>query len=155
MPRLFSTGGNFHLHFVNPSYLKNAGNLPLNGLDEWDIHKLGWFKSRKFRDHIDPTGHQIRQAFGAQVSNCQKNRVFSEVSKNKNNVTSQPCSRDLLTLFFLQLPVLLLVVPELGSAVIRAAGRVHVSLRAVSSGLEASCRDRPQGISSSHAHHAT
>jgi hypothetical protein len=36
------------------------GNLPVNGLDEWDVAKLGWFKSRSAtEDHIDSTGQQI------------------------------------------------------------------------------------------------
>ena len=41
------------------------GNVPVNGLDEWDINKLGWFKFRTNwngeedqAEHMD-TGHQV------------------------------------------------------------------------------------------------
>jgi len=40
------------------------GNVPVNGLDEWDLHKLGWFKyksninSKDDGDRMD-TGHQV------------------------------------------------------------------------------------------------
>ena len=45
--------------------------LPINGLDEWDVSKLGWFKSRSpTENHMDSTGQQIiRQAFKVQVEN--------------------------------------------------------------------------------------
>jgi hypothetical protein len=41
------------------------GNVPVNGLDEWDVNKLGWFKFRPGWNGEDPdgadhmeTGHQ-------------------------------------------------------------------------------------------------
>ena len=62
------------------------GNVPVNGLDEWDVNKLGWFKFRQTSgsahdgvDHME-TGHQIRQAFSATVENCQENRHTFKVS---------------------------------------------------------------------------
>ena len=60
------------------------GNVPINGLDEWDVAKLGWFKSRSLsEDHIDATGQQIiRQAFKAQVEDCGQNSIKYQV-KNK------------------------------------------------------------------------
>jgi len=54
------------------------GNVPVNALDEWDVNKLGWFKSRRARDHID-TGAQIRRAFTVNVENCRKNSYSAEV----------------------------------------------------------------------------
>lgn len=44
-------------------------------MNEWDVTKLGWFKSRSpTEDHIDSTGQQIiRQAFKIQVENCADN----------------------------------------------------------------------------------
>lgn len=49
------------------------GNVPVNGLDEWDINKLGWFKFRPNRngeedpgDHMD-TGHQVSISTKADV----------------------------------------------------------------------------------------
>lgn len=58
------------------------GNLPINGLDEWDVAKLGWFKSRSIsEDHIDATGQQIiRQAFKAQVEDCGQNSIKYQVA---------------------------------------------------------------------------
>ena len=47
------------------------GNLPINGLDEWDVSKLSWCKSRSpTENHMDSTGQQIiRQSFKVQVEN--------------------------------------------------------------------------------------
>ncbi len=55
------------------------GNVPVNGLDEWDISKLGWFKSRRNRDHIDGGRHRIRDAFSATVTDCRSNQYHGEV----------------------------------------------------------------------------
>ena len=55
------------------------GNTPINRLNEWDVTKLGWFKSRRHRDHID-TGHQIRAAFSHHVRSCAANQVDAQVS---------------------------------------------------------------------------
>jgi hypothetical protein len=67
------------------------GNVPVNGLDEWDINKLGWFKFRQnwngedvdSGDHME-TGHQIKQAFSASVEDCQDNRHTFKVRKDSN-----------------------------------------------------------------------
>ena len=58
------------------------GNLPINGLDEWDVSKLGWFKSRSpTENHMDSTGQQIiRQAFKVQVENCALNSYKYQVT---------------------------------------------------------------------------
>lgn len=43
-------------------------------MNEWDITKLGWFKSRSpTEDHIDSTQQIIRQAFKVQAENCADN----------------------------------------------------------------------------------
>ena len=57
------------------------GNLPVNALDEWDVSKLGWFKSRSpTEDHIDSTGQQIiSQAFKVEVEDCAQNNFKYQV----------------------------------------------------------------------------
>ncbi len=57
------------------------GNVPVNALNEWDVAKLGWFKSRSHtEDHIDSTGQQIiRQAFKVQVEDCVSNNFQYQV----------------------------------------------------------------------------
>ena len=56
-------------------------NLPINGLDEWDVSKLGWFKSRSpLENHMDATGEQIiRSAFKVNVENCALNSYKYQV----------------------------------------------------------------------------
>ncbi|QQP32398.1 Uncharacterized protein FKW44_024698, partial [Caligus rogercresseyi] len=54
------------------------GGIPINRLDEWDIHKLGWFKSKRDKDHIEATGHQLRQAFGVEMISCLDNTYRTE-----------------------------------------------------------------------------
>lgn len=54
------------------------GNVPINDLNEWDLHKLGWFKSKKTRNHISPQS-QVKRAFAANVKNCKENSYTSEV----------------------------------------------------------------------------
>ena len=58
------------------------GNLPINGLDEWDVSKLGWFKSRSpIENHMDATGEQIvRSAFKVDVENCALNSYKYQVN---------------------------------------------------------------------------
>ena len=57
------------------------GNVPVNSLDEWDVSKLGWFKSRSpTENHIDAAGQQIiRQAFKVDVNNCAENSFKYQV----------------------------------------------------------------------------
>ena len=64
-----SMPGGWYIEDPADSFL--LGNLPINGLDEWDVSKLGWFKSRSpTENHMDSTGQQIiRQAFKVQVEN--------------------------------------------------------------------------------------
>eukprot|EP00093_Oithona_nana_P014457 14457.XXX_467503_458791_1 [CDS] Oithona nana genome sequencing. len=68
-----SMPGGWYIEDPADSFL--LGNLPINGLDEWDVSKLGWFKSRSpTENHMDSTGQQIiRQAFKVQVENCALN----------------------------------------------------------------------------------
>ena len=56
------------------------GNVPINGLNEWNVQKLGWFKSRRSRDHIQTSGQNlVRNAFQAKVRNCRDNLYDTEV----------------------------------------------------------------------------
>ena len=57
-----SMPGGWYIEDPADSFL--LGNLPINGLDEWDVSKLGWFKSRSpTENHMDSTGEQIIQRF--------------------------------------------------------------------------------------------
>ena len=60
------------------------GNVGINGLDEWSVDKLGWYKSPKsFKYHGDPGFHngqvslrtmqQIRDAFQINTASCVNN----------------------------------------------------------------------------------
>ena len=57
------------------------GNLPINALNEWDVTKLGWFKSRsQSENHIDAAGQQIiRQSFKVEVEDCGTNSFKYQV----------------------------------------------------------------------------
>ena len=57
------------------------GNLPINALNEWDVTKLGWFKSRSpSENHIDTAGQQIiRQSFKVEVEDCGANSFKYQV----------------------------------------------------------------------------
>ena len=74
-----SMPGGWYIEDPVDSFL--LGNLPINGLDEWDVSKLGWFKSRSpTENHMDSTGQQIiRQAFKVQVENCALNSYKYQV----------------------------------------------------------------------------
>ena len=74
-----SMPGGWYIEDPADSFL--LGNLPINGLDEWDVSKLGWFKSRSpTENHMDSTGEQIiRQAFKVQVENCALNSYKYQV----------------------------------------------------------------------------
>ncbi len=63
------------------AFLDLLANLPVNSLNEWDVTKLGWFKSRSVNeDHIDATGEQIiRQAFRVVVDDCSLNKFKYQV----------------------------------------------------------------------------
>ena len=58
------------------------GNLPINALNEWDVTKLGWLKSRSpSENHIDSAGQQIiRQSFKVEVEDCGANSFKYQVT---------------------------------------------------------------------------
>ena len=64
------------------------GGVPVNGLDEWDVAKLGWFKSRRGGggggggDHAQGARQQVRNDFSARVRDCSKNDYVAEVIKS-------------------------------------------------------------------------
>ncbi|XP_040568877.1 cell fusion protein aff-1 [Lepeophtheirus salmonis] len=67
------------------------GSIPINRLDEWNIYKLGWFKSKRDKDHIESTGHQLRRAFDVEMLNCMDNSYRTEFSTpyiNDNQLTN-------------------------------------------------------------------
>ena len=70
-------------------------NVPINGLDEWDIEKLGWFKapSSGGREPVldVSAAEQIKRALNVQVVDCKRNLYTTEVRVRVVHCTVHTC----------------------------------------------------------------
>ena len=53
----------------------------MNGLDGWDINKLGWLKAGKKGGVVTSSLEQLAQAFVATVENCASGRYGGTFTK--------------------------------------------------------------------------